>query len=182
MRILVRLLAALLILAIIVIGAAFLLPREVSASRSIHVKAPPEAIFPYVNNLKRFHEWSPWRPKDPYAQYEFSGPEEGKGGKMAWRSNSLGEGTMTITQSEPPRQVKVALDLGRMGTAKGGYDIAAQVGGSKVTWSLESDLGNNPLMRWVGLMMERWIGADYEEGLARLKRLVETGSLPPEKA
>ena len=51
--------------------------------------------------------------------------------------------------------------------------LAAADGGTEVTWGFETDLGMNPVGRWMGLMMDSWIGADYEAGLARLKALVE---------
>ena len=28
-------------------------------------------------------------------------------------------------------------------------------------------------MRWMGLMMDNWVGGDYERGLVNLKELVE---------
>jgi hypothetical protein len=31
----------------------------------------------------------------------------------------------------------------------------------------------NPMARWMGLMFDRWIGADYEAGLAKLKQVAE---------
>ena len=34
-------------------------------------------------------------------------------------------------------------------------------------------LGMNPVMRWMGLMIDGPIGADYERGLARLKNVAE---------
>ena len=38
------------------------------------------------------------------------------------------------------------------------------------------DLGNNPIARYVGLMFDKWIGGDYEKGLARLKQVMEQGN------
>ena len=49
----------------------------------------------------------------------------------------------------------------------------AGVEGTKITWGFDSDLGMNPIARWMGLMFDSWIGADYETGLANLKNLVE---------
>src|SRR5690606_16939708 len=43
-----------------------------------------------------------------------------------------------------------------------------------VTWSMQADMGNNPIGRWMGLMMDSIVGADYETGLASLKKLVES--------
>ena len=44
-----------------------------------------------------------------------------------------------------------------------------------VVWSNEGDLGANPINRYFGLMMDRMIGPDFEEGLNNLKRKVEAG-------
>ena len=45
--------------------------------------------------------------------------------------------------------------------------------GTRVTWGLEADMGNAPVGRYMGLIMDRWVGGDFEAGLARLKALVE---------
>ena len=46
-----------------------------------------------------------------------------------------------------------------------------------VWWKLLGNLGFNPVARYMGLMFNDWVGADYEKGLAKLKRVVE--SAPP---
>jgi hypothetical protein len=45
-------------------------------------------------------------------------------------------------------------------------------GGTGVTWGFKSQL-NGIAERWLGLMFDRWIGADYEKGLSKLKRVAE---------
>ncbi len=45
-----------------------------------------------------------------------------------------------------------------------------------MTWGLYSDLGNNPLMRYLGLVMEKFIGEDFDEGLVNLKAHIESMS------
>ena len=42
-----------------------------------------------------------------------------------------------------------------------------------MTWSNDGDLGNNPLMRWMGLAMDKMVGADFDAGLANLKALAK---------
>jgi hypothetical protein len=34
-------------------------------------------------------------------------------------------------------------------------------------------MGMNPVGRYMGLMMDRWVGGDYERGLLQLKAQVE---------
>jgi hypothetical protein len=173
------LLITLTIIAIIVVGGSFLLPASVHVERSTVIEAEPAAIFPYVNNYRKFNEWSPWAPRDPNTEYTFSGPEEGTGAKMAWRSDNeqVGSGTQEIIESRLNESVVTALDFGEMGTAQASFRLHPEDSGTKVTWSLDTPETANPIARWLGLLMDGLIGADYEEGLARLKKKVETGSV-----
>jgi hypothetical protein len=45
--------------------------------------------------------------------------------------------------------------------------------GTKVTWTMNGDMGSNPLFRWMALFMGRMVGPDFEAGLANLKALAE---------
>ncbi len=65
MRILKWFVGIVVVLAIVLIGGAYLLPREVSVARSVQIDAPAEAIFPHVNSLKAAAQWSPWLDRDP---------------------------------------------------------------------------------------------------------------------
>ena len=42
---------------------------------------------------------------------------------------------------------------------------------TRVTMSMEGDLGHSPVNRWFGLFMDRLMGPDFEAGLARLDRI-----------
>ena len=44
--------------------------------------------------------------------------------------------------------------------------------GTKATWRFTANLDGIPA-KWFGLMSDRWIGADYEKGLAKLKAVAE---------
>ena len=53
------------------------------------------------------------------------------------------------------------------------YRLVAEAGGTRVTWAFDSAQDLNTFRRWLGLLFDRMIGADYEKGLARLKALME---------
>lgn len=162
-----------LIVLFVVIG--LLLPREATAERSTVIDAPPEAVFLVVNDISRFNEWSPWADVDPTARYDFSGPASGVGARMEWTSDepSAGTGAMEITESVPHERVRKLLDFGDMGQATTEYRLEPADGGTRITWSIHTDFGNNPVARWYGLFFDAMIGPDYEEGLENLKNLVE---------
>ncbi len=175
MFVILRILTAIVVVVVLLAVGAVLLPRHVSVARSVTIDAPAAEIFPYVNALQQTEAWSPWLDRDPDVQLTYSGPEAGVGNTMVWVSEhpQVGSGRQEITASTPDARVETALDFGDMGTANAFFDLVDQGEGTELTWGFTTDTGYNPMARWMGLMMDRWVGGDYELGLARLKDLVE---------
>lgn len=176
MRLVRNALVGMAVLAMSAVAVAFFLPRVVTVERSTMISAPAEKVFPFVNNLHRANEWSPWAERDPAMKQTFEGPDEGVGAKMSWTSDdpNVGSGTQEIVESAPNERVRVALDFGDMGNGTAGFTLTPDGDGTKVVWDFRTDLGNNPVARYFGLMFDTWIGADYEKGLAKLKSQVES--------
>ena len=161
-------------LVVIFVGGGYLLPSEVAMQRQTVINAPPEKVFALVGGYKRFNEWSPWAELDPKAVYTFEGPESGVGAKMSWASNdpNVGAGSQTITEHVPNSRVAVDLDFGAMGKSQSYWDLKPEGTGTSATWGFKMKL-DGMMDRWFGLLMERFIGPDYEKGLARVKALAE---------
>jgi uncharacterized protein YndB with AHSA1/START domain len=160
--------------AIIIVGGSFLLPAQAVVTRSTEIAAPPDKVFAIVSDLRRFNEFSPWADLDPNIKYTFEGPESGIGQKMNWTSDNadVGNGSQTITRYEPPNFLETQLDFGMRGRPVASFDLVPSTSGTNVTWTFKSDLDGIPA-KWFGLMFDRWIGADYEQGLAKLKAVAE---------
>ena len=178
MRIFKRLIAAIGIVVLLLVVVAFFLPRHVTVARSIEIDASPAAIYPLVADLRRTSEWSPWLELDPDTEITFTGPAEGVGQTMSWKSDNpnVGTGAQSITVLEPDRRVETALDFGGQGTATASFDLEPEGSATKVTWGFSTDLGFNPVARYFGLMFDQWIGADYDKGLAKLKAVAESAA------
>ena len=161
-------------LVVIFIGGGYLLPGEVNMQRNTVINAPPEEVFALVGGYKRFNEWSPWAELDPKAVYTFDGPESGVGAKMSWASNdpNVGAGSQTIAEHVANSRVAVDLDFGAMGKSQAYWDLKPEGTGTSVTWGFKMKL-EGMMDRWFGLLMERFIGPDYDKGLAKLKALAE---------
>ncbi len=175
MRILRNILIGLVVLIAALAAGAYLLPRNVIVEREITIDAAPEDVFPHINSLQAFSEWSPWSDRDPDMTVSYSGPETGVGNVMEWQSDQpdVGNGRQEIVAVSENEEVRTTLDFGAMGTAEAWWILADANGGTTVTWGLDADMGNNPMGRWMGLMMDGLVGADYDTGLANLKTLIE---------
>ncbi len=160
--------------AIIIVGGSFLLPAQAVVTRSTEIAAPPDKVFAIVGDLRRFNEFSPWADLDPNIKYTFEGPESGIGQKMNWTSDNadVGNGSQTITRYEPPNFLETQLDFGMRGRPVASFDLVPSTTGTNVTWTFKSDLDGIPA-KWFGLMFDRWIGANYEKGLFKLKTVAE---------
>jgi uncharacterized protein YndB with AHSA1/START domain len=156
------------------VGGAYLISPVTVVERSVTIAAPPEKVYGVAGTLRRFNEWSPWAELDPAAVYSYEGPEQGVGQKMSWISAKpeVGRGAQTVTEAVPNEKIVTELDFGSMGKAASTLSIKPDASGSIVIWGFRSE-NDGVLERWTSLMFDKWIGADYEKGLAKLKALVE---------
>ncbi len=179
MRVLKRILLGLVAITVILAVISPFLPKGVNVQRSITMRGEASNVFAYVNSLKKFHEWSPWTLRDPDLAPEFSGPEEGVGATMSWTSDvpGVGTGSQEIVESRRDEYVKVTLDFGDGGNGIADFRILSEDNRTRIVWGFRTDLGYNPIARYMGLMIDTWVGDEYDIGLARLKSLVETGSV-----
>jgi effector-binding domain-containing protein len=160
---------------VIAVGITYLLPREIRVVREVGVDAPISAVFALVDGFDRFNDWSPWVNADPDARYVFDGPDRSVGARMSWDGDpdTVGTGTQTIIERVPFEKVRSELDFGSQGAAMSTFTLSEQGEGTLIRWEFETDMGLNPLGRWMGLFMDRWVGGDYETGLASIKGIAE---------
>jgi len=178
MGILKKLVVALVLLVAVLAGVGMLLPRSVHVQRQITIDAPAATIFTLVDGFRMFNKWSPWAALDPNAKYTYEGPEFGVGAKQSWAGDpkKVGSGSQEITEAKPFELVVSKLDFTGQGPAVARMALAPGSNGTQVTWGLDCDMGAGPVGRYFGLFMDKFVGKDYELGLANLKKLAE--SLP----
>ena len=168
MRMLNRIVYVLLGIVLLLAVGGVMLPRQVQVQRSLAVDAPAAVVFPYINDFRLFNQWSPWARRDPQTRYEFSEPAAGEGASMRWQSGHprVGQGVQTITHSEPPYRVRSHLELGTKGEdAEVSIRLEPDQGLTRVTWVFQMDFGMDLMGRYLGLLLDAWVGGDYEPGL-----------------
>ena len=170
-----RTLLGLLALFVLCIGIGFFLPARQRIERSIIVRGRTEEVFNVLSTLKRWPDWTAWTTnRFPDMTLRFEGVESGVGATMIAAGKSSGDGTVKIVQAEPTSGIAYTLDFNHgMQVFAGAIRYTNTPDGLRVTWTLDADLGMNPLKRWAGLGMGSLMGGDMEHGLARLKAQME---------
>ena len=151
-------------------------PDNFTVQRSTIIAAPPEQIFPLIDDLRAQSAWSPFE-KDPDMKRTHSGPARGPGAAYAWEGDRrVGAGQIAITESKPSSKVVLSLRMQRPFKADNVVEFTLDRTGAstRVTWAMR---GRSPFMaKLMGLFMncDAMVGKQFEEGLAKLKTLVET--------
>jgi hypothetical protein len=166
-----------LVLALALIG--LFLPGRYHVERSVVIAAKPEAVYPRIGDLKAWSQWGVWFKRDPAMQISYSQATSGVGAWSQWTSRTQGNGKMTISSEAPPEKFEYRMDFTDMSmVAHGAMLLAPVAGGTRVTMSMEGDLGHSPMNRWFGVLMGKMVGPDFDQGLANLKALSESAQAP----
>ncbi len=160
-------------------------PDDLKVSRSATMAASPAAVFEQVNDFHKWDAWSPWAKMDPNAKATFEGPSGGEGAKFSWAGNSdVGEGSMTIIESNPNDHVRIKLDFVKPFTGTNDVLMKIEPKGERtmLTWSMAGKM--NFVTKAIGLFMncDKMVGDQFEKGLANMKAIVEVKSTQPSGA
>lgn len=164
---------AVLIVALLLVG--FLLPGSLHISRSTSINASTDAVFEEINDLKKWQEWQYWNTLDTTMEVTYSEKTAGVGASYSWKGNSkVGEGTITITESNPNKSVASDLSFSGGEPAKALYTIESIGDSQQLTMSIDLNFGMNPIMRWIGfLIMEKEMNKAFDYGLNNIKERAE---------
>lgn len=175
-----KLLIGLVVVVVAFVGYVMTRPDTYHVERSAVVAAPPEAVFAALADFKTFPEWSPWQKRDPAMRTTLSSPSSGVGATYAWEGNKdVGKGKMTIVESTSPSRVRQKLEFLEPWSSEAdtGFDLKPEGATTKVTWSMDGKANFMSKAMSIFMDMDKMIGKDFEQGLANLKKVVE--SRPP---
>jgi uncharacterized protein YndB with AHSA1/START domain len=171
-------------LAVVAVVGGFLIyaatrPDSFRVERTATINAPPERIFPLINDFQRWGAWSPFEKKDPGMKRTMSGVPSGKGAVYEWDGNKeIGQGRMEIVESVPPSRVTLTLDFTRPFEAHNIVDFTLEPRGdsTQVTWAIHGPSPFISKVMGIVLNVDKMIGKDFEAGLAALKTVSEQQS------
>jgi uncharacterized protein YndB with AHSA1/START domain len=151
-------------------------PDTFRVERATTIKAPPEKIYPLINEFDRWPAWSPWEKKDPAMKKARSGAASGKGAVYEWEGNGeVGKGRMEIIDSAAPSKVRIKLDFEKPFEAHNVVDFTLEPKGDStiVKWAMQGPAPFFSKVIQVFMDMDAMVGKDFEAGLASLKAIAE---------
>ena len=162
----------LLILFLILIG-----PKSYHVHRSITINRSVPDVFSYLKSVKNQDHWSPWKAKDPNMKQEFVGEDGTVGFVSKWEGNKdVGTGEQEIKRIVENERLETELRFFKPWKSQSDAYIAVDEdnGGTKVTWGFsgKNKIPFNVMMLFMN--MDKAVGKDFEEGLGKLKNILES--------
>ena len=157
-------------------------PSDYQITRTTTISAPAQDVFAQIDDFHRWQAWSPWAERDPKAKVSFDGPASGKGAVFAWSGNNeVGEGRMTLVESQPGALVKIRTDFVKpfVGSSYSDFTLKGEGEGTSLTWSMsgQNDFIGKAICLFIS--MDKVLGGEMAKGLAGIKRIAEATAKKP---
>ncbi|UXR65941.1 SRPBCC family protein [Bdellovibrio bacteriovorus] len=166
------------ILVVLAIFVAFIASRDGHFKYEVseHINAPIEKVFPYISDLKKGSEWSPFEKVDPNMKKDYQGIPDQVGAKLVFAGNSdAGAGSVEITKIVPNEMVELRLIMTAPMAADNivTYQVMKDGEGTKFTWSMSGEGGFAGKLVTFFVDCEKMITDQFKQGIANLKTIVE---------
>lgn len=186
-RILIGISLSLVLVAATMAAVGVFLPKQYAFERSVFIEAEPAAVFPYINDLERWQEWTYWTGENVDGlEITYGETTAGKGASQTWVENDMNGKLLftdsvpnervsfeTVIENYPPIHSSIVLES-TTEKVQGTDGEEVEVSGTRVTWKSNGRLGNDPLSAWMGILAPSMMGKQYDHGLAALKKHFST--------
>jgi effector-binding domain-containing protein len=166
--------STLLVILVVIIAVPLLylllLDASFTVRRSLEINRDRSTVFDKLRDFKSWPDWSPWLMHEADTTLLYSENPNQEGGWYSWDGNTVGKGQLTHKQFTGQEKIEQEIEF-----------IRPFKSVSTVWWELEESGENKTLVHWniTGRMpfflrflakkMPKFIGKDYETGLAMLR-------------
>ena len=158
-----------------VLIAAWTRPDQFRTARSLKIAAPPDRIFPLINDLRQMNTWNPFARRETAGTSTYSGPASGKGQAHQFAGPKSGAGSIEIVEATPLSNVVMRLQMTKPIKCdnKVEFTLVPEENATNVTWAMS---GKQPLLAKAMTLFidcDKMVGREFETGLASLKSKAE---------
>lgn len=178
MKILKRIIYALLGAVVLLLLVAIFVPKEYKISREIVIARPQKIVFDYVKFLRNQNNYSKWAKMDPNMRTEFRGTDGTIGFVSAWDSQdkNVGKGEQEIIGITEGERIDYELRFLKPMESKDHAfmtTVALSDSSTQVKWNFEGKMNYPMNITLLFLDLDGLLGKDLEVGLAGLKGILE---------
>src|SRR5215467_10163754 len=176
MRFIRALLIIIAVIIVIVLILSLISPTAIHVERSASIVAPKSLVYENVSRFENIKKWMPWADYDSTMKVTISGTDGTVGATYSWVGNDkVGQGSQTIQQLVPDDRVDMDVHFIKPydSHAQAYYQLSDSSGATKVIWAINSNMPRPWNAMGLFMNMDKMIGADFERGLVKLKKMSE---------
>lgn len=172
MKILKKIVIALLIIIAIPLIIALFVPKDFHNEGEIVVNKPKQVVFDYIKNVKNQDNFGVWQLSDPDMETTSEGTDGTVGFKYSWDSQKLGKGAQVITNIVEGERMESEM-----------FFLDFNDDANKSYFSVEEKSSDETLVKWgiMGKTPYPWnlmslfynMDKDFDQGLENLKEILE---------
>lgn len=166
------------VLGIILVVLGNFLPTAWTVEKAVLVQATSEEIFPFINTLENWQEWTIWNAENKI-EFAHEGPPSGVGATQYWSGQIKAE--LVITKSENPKILEYRLELEDAKFIVKGMIVldATMPQHTQVAWrsTLSVDKRFNPIYRYQAYFLRNYFETAMAESLIGLQTMFGLGEL-----
>ncbi|MCC7430829.1 SRPBCC family protein [bacterium] len=157
---------------------ALFIAKDYAVEREITIDKPKNEVFDYLKFLKNQDNFSVWATKDPKMKKTFTGTDGTVGFVSAWESSDpeLGKGEQEIKKITEGERIDFELRFFEpFESTEPAYLVTETVSENqtKVKWGFSGKMDYPMNLMLLFIDFEKEIGNDFQEGLDKLKTLLE---------
>lgn len=151
-------------------------PKTYDVHRSIVIEKPVAEVYDFLKYIDNQDLWSPWKEKDPNMKKTLTGTDGEVGFISAWVGNkAVGEGEQELVALKENEEVTSVLRFFKpwKSTSDAYLRVSEKDSGTEVIWGFS---GNNKFpisIMMLFMNMDKSVGGDFENGLKKLKGILE---------
>ena len=169
MKILRLLVLSFVFLFLMVTAISLLMPSHVRISRATDIQASAGEVWRYVDDLHSWKEWNPFFSGLAPGDIEYSDTSSAEPPAI-----KIKETLIQLKEIKKDERIFVMLTKGKDPVING-WKFISHSGNDSATlqWYIDLDLRWYPWEKFAGLLFEKSYGAQIEQGLSNLKKIVE---------
>lgn len=130
-----------LILIALIAGSIYIATKDgnYQIEENTSINAPVNVVFNEVNNFKNWEDWGPWMDDADDLILTYSDTTSGEGANYSWKSEKMGDGSITTTKSIPDASIEQKLTFVskyRESQSEVYWKFDKAEEGTKVTWGM----------------------------------------------
>lgn len=175
MKILKKIILAVLIITAIPLILALFISKDFKGESQITINKPKQEVFDYIKKVENQKYFGVWFQMDPELIATYEGTDGTVGFVNKWESKVVGNGSQTITKIIEGEVMESELDFG-FGDPAQGYFILEEISPNEtsVTWGVS---GKSPYP-WNVMNLFMNMNKDFEQGILNLKKILEAQESP----